>query len=74
MLSKPFAEKSKLAIILEERNMSQTDLHLLIFEKTGKTIGRDRISRMVNNRIKHLTLTTAKLVSKTLELPIDEIF
>ena len=64
--------KTKLAKILVEQGLTQNDLFYLIQSVTGKTVGLDRISKMVNGRLNY-TVETAKLVSKTLNVTLDEL-
>jgi hypothetical protein len=52
--------KTKLHAILIQREMSQEELRRIIFERSGKTIGSDRISRIVNG---HLRTFRAKLLA-----------
>lgn len=59
--------------ILTERGMTQTDLYNLIQAQTGKTIGRDRINRIVNGKQTNFQVDTAKIISNALGLTIDEI-
>jgi plasmid maintenance system antidote protein VapI len=53
--------------------MTQTDLYNLIQAQTGKTIGRDRINRIVNGKQTNFQVDTAKIISNALGLTIDEI-
>lgn len=71
---------TKLALILQERGMKQTEfkeLILSITDKKGKPyiddIGKDFISHLVTGKKKSYALKTAKLLSLALNLPIDEI-
>jgi len=64
---------TRLHRILTERGMTQTDLYNLIQAQTGKTIGRDRINRIVNGKQTNFQVDTAKVISNALGLTIDEI-
>jgi|LauGreDrversion4_2_1035121.scaffolds.fasta_scaffold704681_2 hypothetical protein len=64
---------TRLHRILTERGMTQTDLYNLIQAQTGKTIGRDRINRIVNGKQTNFQVDTAKIISNALGLTIDEI-
>lgn len=64
---------TKLQKILFERGLSQTDLYFLIIETTGQTIGKDRISKLVNGKQKNLQVSTAKLFAKALGVKLDDI-
>ena len=65
-------QQTKLAKILREQNLTQNDLYYLIQSTTGKTIGFDRISKMVNGKLNY-TIETAKILAKTLSVTLDEI-
>lgn len=67
------ANKTKLAQLLEDIGISQTDLYYLISHKTGKVIGMDRISKMVNGKLTNYSIETAKTLAQTLEVGIEEI-
>ena len=64
---------TRLHRILTERGVTQTDLYNLIQAQTGKTIGRDRINRIVNGKQTNFQVDTAKVISNALGLTIDEI-
>ena len=64
---------TKLAKILEERGMTQRDLRRRMFETHGVLLGDDRISKMVNGKLKNYQLKTAKLIADTLQVKIDDI-
>jgi DNA-binding Xre family transcriptional regulator len=64
---------TKLGIILAERGMSQRDLQRAIQNQHGFKIGDDRISKMVNGKLKNYHVQTAKLVAETLDVKIDDI-
>lgn len=63
---------TKLHRILMERGLTQTDLYYLI-QDTGKTIGKDRISRIVNGKHKNYHIDTARTIASALGLSIDDI-
>ena len=65
--------RTKIELILSQRNLSQTDLQRLIQDKSGFKIGRDRISKIVTGKIKNYTLETAKMISEALNVKIDDI-
>jgi DNA-binding Xre family transcriptional regulator len=65
--------RTKIELILKQRNLSQTDLQRLIQKKSGFKIGRDRISKIVSGKIKNYTLETAKMISESLNVTIDDI-
>lgn len=64
---------TKLQKILFERGLTQTDLYFLIIETTGQTIGKDRISKLVNGKQKNLQVSTAKLFARALSVKLDDI-
>lgn len=64
---------TKLQKLLFERGLTQTDLYFLIIETTGQTIGKDRISKLVNGKQKNLQVSTAKLFAKALCVKLDDI-
>ena len=63
---------TKLQLILQQNDMSQAQLIELIKEKTGKTIGKDRISKICSGKITNYSLRTAKIISISLGIPIDK--
>ena len=65
--------KTKLNAILIQREMSQEELRRIIFEKSGKTIGSDRISRIVNGQLTNYFTDTAKMIANALSIPIENI-
>lgn len=64
---------TKLQKILFERGLSQTDLYHLIQDETGRVIGKDRISKLVNGHQKNLQIDTAKAFAKALGVTLDDI-
>jgi len=64
---------TKLTKILIDRGMSQRDLQRAIFEKHGILLGDATISRIVNGIKRNYHLTTAKIISDTLGVTIDQI-
>jgi hypothetical protein len=66
---------TKIAFILRIKQMSQRELHGAIMDKFKLSIGEDRISKIVNGKIKieNLQLRTAKMIAETLEVNIDDI-
>jgi len=64
---------TKLQKILFERGLSQTDLYHLIQDETGRVIGKDRISKLVNGHQKNLQVETAKAFAKALGVTLDDI-
>lgn len=65
--------KTKLHAILIQREMSQEELRRIILEKSGKTIGSDRISRIVNGTLVNYFTDTAKLIANALSVSIEDI-
>jgi DNA-binding Xre family transcriptional regulator len=65
--------KTKLHAILIQREMSQEELRRIIFERSGKTIGSDRISRIVNGQLTNYYTDTAKLIASALSVSIEDI-
>lgn len=66
--------KTKLAKFLIANQLSQMDLYYLIQIKTGKHIGMDRISNLVNGKKTNINIDTAKIICKSLEATFDDIF
>lgn len=64
---------TKLQTILRLRGLNQTDLYDLIKKSDFKTIGKDRINRLVNGKQKNYTISTAKAIATVLNVKIDEI-
>lgn len=65
--------KTKLGKLLDERNITQADFRRLIEDKTGVVIGADRISKMVTGRLQNYSLYTARVISESLGVTIDDI-
>jgi hypothetical protein len=65
--------KTKLHAILIQREMSQEELRRIIFERSGKTIGSDRISRIVNGQLTNYYTDTAKLIASALSVSMEDI-
>jgi antitoxin component HigA of HigAB toxin-antitoxin module len=66
-------EKTKLALLLEERGLTQTDLYNLIKDSGEKPIGKDRINKMVMGRHQNYTVDTAKTLARVLGVTLDEL-
>ena len=64
---------TKLASILIDKGLTQRDLQRAIYDKHGVKLGDDRISKMVTGKLKNYHLLTAKIVSSTLDVKIDDI-
>ena len=56
-----------------DKGMSQRDLQRAIYDKFEVLIGDDRISKMVNGVLTNYHINTAKLISETLGVKIDDI-
>lgn len=65
--------KTKLQKILIDNGITQTDLYYLIELKTGKTIGMDRISNIVNGKQKNFNISTAKAIADTIGVTLNDI-
>jgi hypothetical protein len=65
--------KTKLHAILIQREMSQEELRRIIFERSGKTIGSDRISRIVNGQLTNYYTDTARLIANALSVSMEDI-
>jgi DNA-binding Xre family transcriptional regulator len=64
---------TKLQQLLIDKEMTQRELQRAILDKQNVFIGDDRISKLVNGVQKNVTMKTAKLVSDTLGVKIDDI-
>ena len=64
---------TKLAQILNRRNLTHRDLQKRIHKKFGIIYSDDRISRLVNGKISNYSIQTAKILSQTLGVRIDRI-
>ena len=64
---------TKLANILQEKKMLQRDLQRAIIEKFGIKLGDDRISKLVNGKLKNYHIKTAKIIADTLGCTVDDI-
>ena len=65
---------TKLGKFLQDNGITQLDLYYLIQFKTGKEIGMDRISNLVNGKKTNINMDTAKTICKALEVTYDDIF
>ena len=72
-MTKKTGRATKLQRLLFERGLSQTDLYHLIEEQTGRTIGKDLISKLVNGHQKNLQVETAKAFANALNVKLDDI-
>lgn len=64
---------TKIAKILQDKNLTQRDLQRMILLRHGTYIGDDRMSRMVNGKLTNYSLRTAYLIAETLNVHIDDI-
>jgi transcriptional regulator with XRE-family HTH domain len=64
---------TKLARLLDERDMSQRDLYEAIIRKFGIEIGRDRISKLYTGSHTNPNVNTVKIIAQTLRVRIDDI-
>jgi hypothetical protein len=64
---------TKLAIILQNKEMTQRDLQRAIFKKFKVKLGDDRISKMVTGVLTNYQIKTAKMIAETLDVSIDNI-
>ncbi len=62
---------TKLQSILNDNNMTQSQLIEMIAIKTGRIIGKDRISKICSGKITNYSLFTANTISRALGIPID---
>lgn len=65
--------QTRLGAILMARGMGHQDLITAIREKTGRNIGKDRISKMINGLTKDYMLSTASAIAAALNVKIDDI-
>ncbi len=65
--------KTKIAVLLEKKGMSQAELIRRINEISDTDIGKDRISKICTGRLQNYTLFTARLISEALGVKIDDI-
>lgn len=70
----PPKAETKLAEELRRRDLSLSDLFFLIGWKKLPEIGIDRLSRIVNGKVKNPTLQTMRTISQALDTTIDDIF
>lgn len=68
-----FTKKTKIGRLLKKMDLTQMDLYYLIYSKTGKTIGIDRISNFVNGKKTNLNIDTAKIYCKALGVTLNDI-
>lgn len=65
--------QTRLGAILMARGMNNQDLITAIRIKTGRNIGKDRISKMINGLTKDYMLSTASAIASALNVKIDDI-
>lgn len=65
--------QTRLGALLLSRGMSHRDLIDGIRKKFGKSIGKDRISRIANGSLRDYYISTAMMIAGTLEVKIEEI-
>jgi len=73
MPKKVLEPKTKLQKLLMDMGISQTDLYYLIEYKTGKTIGMDRICKIVNGKQTNYNISTAKTIAETIGVTLNDI-
>jgi hypothetical protein len=64
---------TKIAQILLNRGLSQTDLYNLIEQSDFKTIGLDRINKLVNGKQDNYNVYTAKTIKTVLGVSYNDI-
>lgn len=62
---------TKLQKILNDNDMSQSQLIELIRLKTGRVIGKDRISKICSGKLVNYSVATADLIAKSMGIPMD---
>lgn len=65
--------KTKLYRLLLQRGINQKDLAELIKNRTGMTIQKYRVSKIVNGLIRNYHTDTCRAISRTLGVPMEEI-
>lgn len=65
--------QTRLSSLLIARGMGHQDLIKAIRQKTGRNIGKDRISRMINGLTTDYMLSTASAIASALGVKIDDI-
>lgn len=73
MMKDNFKPKTKLHALLIQREMSQEELRRKIEEVSGRPIGSDRISRIVNGQLTNYFTDTAKQIASALSVRIEDI-
>jgi DNA-binding Xre family transcriptional regulator len=71
--NRKFTDKTKIGRLLKHLDLTQTDLYYLIYSKTGRTIGIDRISNFVNGKKTNINIDTAKTICKALDVTLNDI-
>jgi|GEM_PF-4913678 len=64
---------TKLQNVLKEKRYSQNDLQKLIYANSGFVMSKSHISRIVNGRIKNLSLETITIIAEALRVKVDDI-
>jgi DNA-binding Xre family transcriptional regulator len=72
-IKRKFTKKTKIGRLLKKMDLTQMDLFYLIYSKTGKTIGIDRISNFVNGKKTNINIDTAKIYCKALGVTLNDI-
>jgi DNA-binding Xre family transcriptional regulator len=71
--NRKFTNKTKIGRLLKKMDLTQTDLYYLIYSKTGRTIGIDRISNFVNGKKTNINIDTAKTICNALDVTLNDI-
>ena len=64
---------TKLKLILLNRGWRQNDLFNAIKEKSGFTLGKDQISKIVSGVSKNYKIETAVMIAEALDVKVDDI-
>ena len=64
---------TKLQQIIENRQITQSDFIRIIKEKTGIDFDKGNLSRIVNGHKTNFTIETARILSDSLGVTLDEI-
>lgn len=65
--------QTKLSKILTEKGLTQRQLRILIYQKTGQRLGEDRISKIATGKLTNIQTKTAKLIADALDVQVDDV-
>jgi hypothetical protein len=64
---------TKISEILKKKKITPTQFQKLLLEKSGANYRLCRISKIINGKVPNMTIKTAKIISKSLDVSIIDI-